>query len=1086
MSRRFSIVAVVSFFVLVSLAATGAIGYGFLKQQRLLNAFDQAEIDFQNGDWYAAKRGYAFYLSSDRTNNAVLRKYAQASERLIVDRSDMLRDAGVAYYQISLNDPSDASAVDELIRIHTTRRAWGDLHFFSKLFLQDRPDDETLLYHHALALEKLGRWDEAVQAYRDVIAVGTSRPQAYGGLARLLWERDFTAQGEAVLDDAIMQDPSNFELHIERAKLLFDSGALENAERALNAARDLASDNPRVLVTASRFALARNDADEAYVLAQRARDLSENLSENDDATNLVLLAAFERRGDYEQAIGLIDGLDPYTRADNPMYYLALAQLMLMEGRLDDFEGVLAEYREVYPNHAVMFDYLEARALLLKGNAMHAAAKLTTIVETRPDFREAQYYLALAHLRAQQRDRANSVLESYVRNNPEDAQARSLFDREFGGADSVAEILENAARLLESETAPLGTVLATARLLANVEGGSRGSSEGRGIALALLEKALDQGGRREETFELLIQVLLLEGDVSAAEMRMSAALDEGLSRNRLRLSLAGIALAAGRADEARRLFESHVSENDLTVDDLVRWSSFYAARGALDVAMDVLEPAVISAKEDKRFALRTSQIDLNARYGQVDRAVSILKGLEQEEELTLDAETRGLLNQHKEGIVRELLRRQFSHDSDLALKLIRELELDEPENTKLKLLHVSVLLDPNSPDLEAAGLLVDSLVRSDPTNPRVWMMRSELSARDGKLAEAHGYAERAAALSPDSPEIQLFLGGLRMDLENFEEAQPPLERALSLKPDDSRVTELLVRAYIETGRTAQAEMVLDRLDRRAPSGSEVSAAIASLRARIMLAKGVSRAQISEMLHEKYEQNSNDMGLLNDLVVVLVRAGNETEAEALLAEFANRHGDSAVVWTALGRFYMAEHAVSDDRKASSAFTRALVLESRFAPAMRGMIALQVQLDRWAEALLLSNRYLLQYPDDPVVLYQAAILMFRLKGPTSEATGLVTRAIGLRERDEYYFLRASIHLDRSAYEDALGDLQKIDRYRVRNSATLDLALAEAYLGVSEYELGRQYYESALGASSKGEAVSAERLSHLESLLEKEGGKA
>lgn len=1079
MSRRLSILAVPAFLVLVALAATGAMGYKYLKHQRLLDAFDQAEIHFQNGEWMAAKRRYAFYLSSDRTNNSVLRKYAEASERLTADRSGTLRDASVAYYQISLNDPSDASVVEELIRIHTKRRAWGDLQFFSKLFLQDMPDNETLLYHRALALDKLGRWDEAVEAYRDAIAGGTGRPEAYGGLARLLWERDLTAQGEAVLDDAIVRDPGNCELYVERAKMFFESGELEDAERALSAARDLEPNNWRVLVAASRLALERNDVDEAYLLAVRAHASTEA----EDEANLALLAAFERRGEYEEAIWVIEGLDPYTRADNPMYYLALGQLMLMQGRLDDFEGVLAEYREVYPNHVVMFDYLEARALLTKGSAAHAAAKLTTIVETRPDFREAQYYLAVAHLRAQRRDRASSVLESYLRHNPEDVQARFLFDQEFGGADSVAEIREGAVRLLKSETAPLGSLLATARLLANVE---RGSSEGWGIALALLERALDQGGAGEEALELLIQVLLFEGDVSTAETRMATALDEGMSRNKLRLSLAGIALAAGREDEARRLFESHVSENDLTVDELVRWSSFYAVRGALDVAMDVLEPAIVAAEAEKRFALRTSQIDLNARYGQVDRAVSILEGLEQGEVLALDAETRDLLNQHKEGIVRELLRRQVSHDSDLALKLIRELELDEPENTKLKLLHISVLFGARPPELEAAGLLVDSLVRSDPTNPRVWMMRSELSARDGNLLDAHGYAERAAALSPDSPEIQLFLGGLRMDLENFDEAQPPLERALSLNPDDSRATELLVRAYIETGRVAQAEMVLGRLERGAPSDSEVSGTIASLRARIMLAKGLSRAQISVMLREKYEENSNDMSLLNDLVVVLVRAGNVMEAEALLAEFTDRHGDSAVVWTALGRFYMAEHAGSDDRKASAALTRALVLEPRFAPAMRGMIALQVQLDRWAEALLLSHRYLTQYPDDPVVLHQAAILVFRLKGPTSEATGLVTRAIGLRERDEYYFLRASMRLDQSAYEDALGDLQQIDRYRVRNSATLDLALAEAYLGVREYELARQYFESALGASSKGEAVSAERLSRLRSLLEKEGGQA
>jgi predicted ribosome quality control (RQC) complex YloA/Tae2 family protein len=51
------------------------------------------------------------------------------------------------------------------------------------------------------------------------------------------------------------------------------------------------------------------------------------------------------------------------------------------------------------------------------------------------------------------------------------------------------------------------------------------------------------------------------------------------------------------------------------------------------------------------------------------------------------------------------------------------------------------------------------------------------------------------------------------------------------------------------------------------------------------------------------------------------------------------------------------------------------------------------------------------------------------------------------------------------------------------VDAAVAEAYLGLNEVDLARQYYESAKQKASKGDKVDPARLERIEKRLEEEG---
>ena len=213
------------------------------------------------------------------------------------------------------------------------------------------------------------------------------------------------------------------------------------------------------------------------------------------------------------------------------------------------------------------------------------------------------------------------------------------------------------------------------------------------------------------------------------------------------------------------------------------------------------------------------------------------------------------------------------------------------------------------------------------------------------------------------------------------------------------------------------------------------------------------------------------MLWNLALTVNAQGRVEEAEKLLLDFAELHGDSAEVWVNVARFHSAQGNPGSLEKASSILIRALLKSPEYPPALAALYAVRLQQgDRYA-ALAVCERYLKQAPDDAEMLYHKANLLMEAGKSQDDALAAINRALELDERNEFLVTRGLIYRLQSEYAKALDDLLPAVREMTSPPAQLEVAIAEAYLETGKRNLAQQYYDSAKQKIERGESVDATR---------------
>ncbi|HVS31673.1 MAG TPA: tetratricopeptide repeat protein [Thermoanaerobaculia bacterium] len=88
--------------------------------------------------------------------------------------------------------------------------------------------------------------------------------------------------------------------------------------------------------------------------------------------------------------------------------------------------------------------------------------------------------------------------------------------------------------------------------------------------------------------------------------------------------------------------------------------------------------------------------------------------------------------------------------------------------------------------------------------RAWHFKAQISRRPGLIDQAVTFAERAAVLDPDLPEVQITLGQLRRSQGRNDEALQHFQRALALRPGMPEALLHIAGTYERMGRAADAE------------------------------------------------------------------------------------------------------------------------------------------------------------------------------------------------------------------------------------------------------------------------------------------
>ena len=482
---------------------------------------------------------------------------------------------------------------------------------------------------------------------------------------------------------------------------------------------------------------------------------------------------------YEQA----RELDP----DNTQVKLLDLDFALADKQFDKAEGMIAELARENADSA-SGHLLRARLAQARGNTRQAIAEFDQALKVRPVFDEGwrQYGDLL---------RTNGDLE------PARTAYRTALDQR---PDNVRAWVGIAA--VEDAQGNRGPALAALRQAnqyadnnPDIRERYLGYETRYGSRSRVIEVRQDLARRNpQDTDNRLRLVITLAADDQTAEaLKALDALeaDEGAS-----LTLAGaraqVLLAAGRADEGRRVLESYLQSqgDEATAEGRLALARYLLGAGQIEPAYDAYRQAIAAEDPATRPASR-ELADVLFDAGRTAEATELYRSLYQSLSAEQGRESVG------QRLVEALLRDQ---KPDEAQKVLSQLPPSAVSDS------LAGVLAMQRGDTEQARQRIDASLQKDDDNPMSYLQRATLNANDPqRRAESYADLEKALSLRPGFVQALALKAQLLLADDRPGDAVKTLEQLVEATPGNSAARLELANLYARTGnRDRLASMIIE--------------------------------------------------------------------------------------------------------------------------------------------------------------------------------------------------------------------------------------------------------------------------------------
>ncbi|MCC6490358.1 MAG: tetratricopeptide repeat protein [Candidatus Hydrogenedentes bacterium] len=1063
-------IVILSVFLLIALlAAAAAAGYWALGHRgfRALEAANQA---YAKANWPEARRNYSWYLARQPDDVEILLRYAEVCVKVLENRQEMLRGAAQAYLRVATLNENDQDAALKAAEFCEQHSLWVDLDYCTSFFLKRYPEDVRFEYWKALAAQRQGDTNGAVERYKKLAAVPSCPPEVFGALAILQAQQGYVELADRDLNQAIERDPQNVGLLLQRARYYLDRGRLDAADQDLQAAKAIDATVKDVLLISAQLKLAHKDWEGAVADAKTVLETGP-----DEEAYIILSRANFQRGKTEETADAISSADPVYLADHPTLYMILADLQLELERFDDAKKTIAAYRSAYPEHLAAFDFLEARELLKRGKPEEAAERLEIAVQKAPDLQPARLQLILAYLQSNRKELARITLISHLQAYPTDEQAKGMWEA-FFGSTSPEQAAARAEELLKDEKSNSRALMIAANQVRQSVASAADSQASADLVRRLLEGAVAKEPGAEEPFRDLMAFYLARKELAPANDLLERSKSSGLKPQVLDFAAAAIALSQQDLQKAQTFLDNDLKRGDVSREEVGDWARLFASENHLQVSLDLIQKYSDREQDDSvRLGFEVDSIGYALLAGDLDRAQALAR--EVEPRVAGDAGLVERLAEEKLRIAEACLQRRSPEDLQAAEALVAEARAADDANVRAKLLEARLMLQRVPPELEKAETLCASLRQGEAVDPQIYLLSADIARGRGLPQRALEFAEKAQELSPSEPSVQLSLAQAQLQSGKHKEAIAMLDRLVAVQPRNPLILDLLVRAQAGAGNVDEARRYLAQLESATAAAPESAKALDSLRTWIAICdKDWSTAE--QLARAQYEADSTDYGALRFLIAALDGQGRRAESEPIIRSAAES-AKTPELYTDLGRWYLGATDPESLSKASSAFTQA-VLSADYPPALLGQAEVARRGGNIGAAIGLYDKYLKTVGDDAGILLQKATLLATMPNRRDEALDAVNRSVALREGPENLYLRGTLLLAQKSYADAVRDLSRVAELPGGATAQVHVELAYAYLGLGDKEKARAHYDTAKEKVAQGEKLDLPgRLEQLSSLL-------
>lgn len=1121
MSRKAWVITIVLVLLLVSfvaLAVTGWLLYPIVKAHRAKGFADAA---YASGDWKMARGYYGRYLMRYRDDRETLEKYVDACQRVTSDRTVSLGLAVAGMYRLYVEHGKDPQLRQDILDFCLDHGLWQELEYRAELFMeQDKKEqgaqqaqdpaqdgqgqsqaapDKMLLYYRGLAQGQLGRPEDARETYaqikeEDWLAVPAA---IYGHDAEMAVALGQEDEARSKLDAVVAAHPDRPEMLVQRARFRLAAGELAGADADVRAAFEQGVSDYESLMVGVEAASRRSEWERCAALLEQA--IAANPRGAEAYHQLAQLSRPLHR--ISEAVEMLRALPPEFLADHSELLIGLAELQLTLGQLEAAEKTREQLKRTNPRTVPYVMYLKARELLVQHDrgadaetrrekAEEAAAILLEVTQTSPSFGLAVVYRAKALIRADRREEAKTVLESWLRNHRNDVFANSVWTGEIEGARATAVSVEAAREVLDSPDSPPKSMLQTAfALLAQIPSGPLPASH-EALVEGLLERVLKGSPDLVDAYGLYVELLVRQDRVDDAAAQLIRAEQAGVDPVDLSRARAVVHLARGETDEALAVLAGWLEDDTLLPEEdavaqsqLLRWSELFQVYGGVEAGMMALERLLAAASNDEaRWKLEARRVSLCLAGGDLAGAREWLAKLSQagpDSDARLDA-----LDDARLAVAAALLREGAPEENAAADAMIAEVLARDPGESGALMLRAQWFMRQTPPAPDSARELALRVLEGDPRNLAANGLLSDIAERRGDPASAAKYAR---VLAEDQPTFQnqLRLADLLLQADDLATGRQILKGVLASMPGNVRALELMIRAGVASGDTEGARADIDALE-ALPEGTVPAELVKELRALVEVTSG-SGENALPLLRELYEKDPESLSAANVYATTLAArdAAGWREAEKLLAAFAERHSDNPKAWVALGNLRknqgLAEGNTEVLLTALPAYTRALLLVEDYPPALKGMIEIHNGTLVRGAALGLCERYLRMYPDDADVRYQYALAL-EIDGRDYErALEEVEKAVAPDEApsQDLLFLRGRLKLNLGDNAGAVADLVAARAETTAPSAALNAWLALAYARAGNYAMAVQYGDAARSQTGSGNPLVKQVLDEADKLV-------
>jgi tetratricopeptide (TPR) repeat protein len=359
--------------------------------------------------------------------------------------------------------------------------------------------------------------------------------------------------------------------------------------------------------------------------------------------------------------------------------------------------------------------------------------------------------------------------------------------------------------------------------------------------------------------------------------------------------------------------------------------------------------------------------------------------------------------------------------------------------------------------ESLRAALDLFTRAEALEPDAGVARAlvitalRLSDRAAAAASYRDYAARVASgagAEVAGAAARADLGAALLEAELFTEAAEELKAATASDPSNVEAVVRLGKAYVGLKDLPAAGRTLEGALARGLEAAPVYALLASVYEKTgHVENAIPAMRLAITRDPQREEYRFRYGML--LTNVLAPGAAVIRLEEALKSFP----DSPRLWFALG---LAQFRWGKNDAAEKAFTRAVELDQKFAPAYAYLGILFAEQGRSEEALKLYERALAADEKLGVVHHLIAdVLLRRQDADLPLIESHLTRAVRLDETFAPARLAlAKVYFRTNRFAEAAAELERV--------INLDPKMAEAY-----YQLGRAYLR--LGRKAEGEATLA-----------------